>query len=298
MIVGTATRAADGGAAVGWGTGGSRITGGQSGRNSGPPGEHMDLPLALGLSLGVALVGWGLGGLTPAGAVTAVLVGTGILWPTGWAGMAALGAFFFGASAISRVAPDRSVAAFDAKGHQRDPLQVLANGGSAALGALLEFLLPGSGIWVVTAGLATAAADTWATSTGGWSRVPPRHVVTGRPVPAGTSGGITWLGSLGALAGAASVAGAAVLVQAPRLLFPAALTIGMLGMLADSLLGATLQGRFHCPQCDRATERRVHRCGQPATPVGGQAWLTNDGVNALATAGGASLGLLAWRLYS
>ncbi|MBK8002820.1 MAG: DUF92 domain-containing protein [Gemmatimonadetes bacterium] len=258
----------------------------------------MDLPLAVGLSLGVALLGWGLRGLTPAGAGTAVLVGTGILWPTGWEGMAALGAFFFGASAISRVAPDKSVAAVDAKGHRRDPWQVLANGGSAALGALLEFLLPGSGIWIVTASLATAAADTWATSTGGWSRVAPRDVITGRPVPAGTSGGITWLGSLGALAGAASVAGAAILVHAPRVLFPAALTIGMLGMLADSVLGATLQGRFHCGACNRPTERRVHRCGQAATPVGGLAWLSNDGVNALATAGGAGLGLLAWHFFS
>ena len=258
----------------------------------------MDLPLALGVSLGVALLGWALRGLTPAGALTAVLVGTGILWPTGWAGMAALGAFFFGASAISRLAPDKSVTAFDAKGHQRDPWQVLANGGSAALGALLEFVLPGSGLWVVAASLSTAAADTWATSTGGWSRVPPRHILTGQPVPAGTSGGVTWLGSLGALAGAATVAGAAVLVHAPRVLFPAALTIGMLGMLADSLLGATLQGRFHCPACQRPTERRVHRCGQAATPVGGQAWLSNDGVNALATAGGAVLGLLAWHFFS
>jgi nucleoid-associated protein YgaU len=46
------------------------------------------------------------------------LGGTAILQGTGWAGMAALGAFFVGSSWVSSRAPDRS-AAFGAKGSTR-----------------------------------------------------------------------------------------------------------------------------------------------------------------------------------
>jgi len=208
--------------------------------------------------------------------------------------MAALGAFFGGASAIGRLAPDHT-AAHGAKGQERDPWQVLANGGPAALGALV----PEAGLWLVTASLAAAAADTWATAAGGWSRRPPRHIVTGAPVAPGVSGGVTWAGSLGGAAGALSV-GIAAALFAPewRSLLPAALGIGVAGMLLDSLLGAALQGRFRCERCGTETERRVHHCGQSARLTGGLAWLTNDGVHALATGTAAWLGWAAWWLLA
>ena len=247
---------------------------------------------ALLLSALLAGLGWRLRALTAGAAATAILIGTIILAATGWAGMAALGAFFVGSSAIGRVAPDHT-AARGAKGQQRDPWQVLANGGPAALGALL----PEAGLWLVTASLAAAAADTWATATGGWSRRPPRNIVTGALVPPGSSGGVTWPGSLGGAVGAWSV-GAAVALFAPewRSLLIAALGIGVAGMLLDSLLGATLQGRFRCDGCGQDTERPVHRCGQMARRTGGLPWLTNDGVNALATGAAAGLGWVAWRM--
>jgi uncharacterized membrane protein len=71
----------------------------------------------------------------------------------------------------------------------------------------------------------------------------------------------------------------------------------MLGMLADSVMGAAWQGRFLCPGCGRATERRVHRCGRQTVPTGGVVWLSNDGVNGLATALAALGGLAAWRWW-
>ncbi len=255
----------------------------------------MPLITALGIAALVASVGAALGVLTPAGALAATLVGVAVLWPLGWPGCAALGAFFAGSSAISRIAPDPG-RTLDAKGSCRDPLQVAANGGTAALGALLELVHPGPGLWVATASLAAAAADTWATAAGGWSPTPPRHILSRRSVPAGTGGGVTWYGTAGALAGAASVGAGVVLAGGAAPLFPLALGIGMLGMLADSLLGAGCQGRFHCSACDQATERAVHRCGTPASHVGGARWLTNDGVNAISTLFAGLLGYLAWAL--
>ena len=60
----------------------------------------------------------------------------------------------------------------------------------------------------MTGALAAAAADTWATSIGSRSRSRPRLLVGWRPVPPGTSGGITLAGCAGALVGAGLVAAA------------------------------------------------------------------------------------------
>jgi uncharacterized protein (TIGR00297 family) len=250
------------------------------------------LLLAILVSATIAAIGWRLSALTGAGALAATGVGATILAATGWPGFLALGAFFAGSSLVSRLAPDRG-AAFDAKGQRRDPWQVLANGGPAALGALV----PEAGLWIATAGLAASAADTWATSVGAWSRVNPRHILTGRIVDPGSNGGVTILGTVGAMAGAVSVAAGPALLAGEAALFPATLTVGMLGMLLDSFLGALLQGRFHCDRCDRPTERRTHRCGTDARLTGGLAWLSNDGVNALASGAATVAGFMAWRVW-
>jgi uncharacterized protein (TIGR00297 family) len=212
----------------------------------------------------------------------------------GWPGAAVLGAFFVSSSAVSRIEPSRPPAVGDPKGGRRDHWQVLANGGPAALGALLAHDQPGLALWIATASLAAAGADTWATSIGAWSQTPPRHLLTWRSVPAGTNGGITWLGCLGAFAGAGLVALTGAWTGHQPALAVAAAGIGFAGMLVDSALGASIQGRFHCPVCGDSSEWRRHRCGTPTTPVGGIGWLNNDGVNALATGSAVLAGWCAW----
>ena len=182
----------------------------------------------------------------------------------------------------------------DPKGNRRDARQVAANGGLAAALALLGRHDPELGLWLVTGTLASAAADTWATSIGGLSPTPPRRIIGWRPVPRGTSGGITGAGSLGAALGAALVSAAAVAAGGPALLLPAGTLVGFLGMAADSLLGAALQARFHCAACDRPSEWPVHRCGTRTIHRGGIPWLDNDVVNGAATALAAALAFAAW----
>jgi len=202
-----------------------------------------------------------------------------------------LAAFFVFSSAVGRLLPGPGG---DAKGERRDRHQVMANGGPAALAALLGNFDPALALWVVTGSLAAAAADTWATSVGGLSSHPPRRLFFGATVPPGTSGGMTPLGTLGGLAGAAGVAGVGALVSGwPRLALVGTL-VGFAGMVADSALGAAAQGRFHCPACGGASEWRVHRCGTRTIRNGGIAWLDNDGVNLAATAFAALLAGLAW----
>lgn len=119
-------------------------------------------------------------------------------------------------------------------GGPRNARQVVANGGVAALAAL-------AGNWAWFAGaIAAANADTWATEIGSHSRTPPRLITTGRPVPAGTDGGMTVLGTAAGIAGAGFVAAIAYILGQRRA--PAIAVAGVLGMIVDSLLGATVQG--------------------------------------------------------
>lgn len=253
---------------------------------------------AVAISAAVALAAWRAGALTGAGATAATAVGTAILWGAGWPGGAALAAFFVLSSAISMLSPESRLPEIDAKGNRRDPWQVLANGGPAAAGALLAWGTPTLALWIITASLAVAAADTWATSVGGWSRRPPRHLFTWATVQPGTSGGVTLYGTAGALAGAFLVAAAGAGAGGAPALLPAATLVGFTGMVVDSALGAGAQGRFRCPRCQLRSEHRVHGCGTPTDRVGGVAWLNNDGVNALATGTGALAGWIAWQWLS
>jgi uncharacterized protein (TIGR00297 family) len=251
----------------------------------------MPLPLAALVSAAVALAGWAARWLTAPGALTAAAVGTAVLGGTGWVGAAALGAFFLSASVVSRLTDRNQPIWVDAQPHRRSPSQVLANGGVASAGGLLALVAADhSGLWIVVAGLAAAAADTWATSLGVLSRRDPVLLTTAARVPKGTSGGVTLIGTVGGLAGACVVAGAAWAAGAPAAVAAAGTVTGLLGMVADSVLGATVQGRFHCPACALPSERRKHRCGTATRLTGGCRWVGNDGVNLLSTAfaGGAT----------
>ena len=239
----------------------------------------MPLLPSLLLAAAVATLAWRAAALRAAGAVAAAALGTLVLWRGGWPAGVVLIAFFLPTSAVSRIRPRRA-SALDAKDDRRDALQVLANGGPATL----VLLLGGAGAWLgYAAGLAAAAADSWATALGAHSAGEPRLILGGRPVPRGTSGGISALGTFGAALGAMIVAAAAAPQLGGRGAVAAA-GIGVAGMLLDSLLGASIQGRFRCDACGQESEWRVHRCGRATRRLGGAAWLTNDGVNALSTA--------------
>jgi uncharacterized protein (TIGR00297 family) len=261
------------------------------------PAPALPLWLLAALVAGLAAaLAWRGRSLTAGGAVAATAVGTAIGAALGPAGLAILAAFFVPSSLLSRLLPAPPPG--DAKGDRRDAAQVLANGGAAAAAALLEFARPGLGLWAAAAALAAASADTWATTIGVWSGRAPKSILDRSAVAPGTSGGVTLPGTaagvLGALAVGVPVAMAGGGVRAAA----AATLLGAAWMLGDSILGAAVQARFHCPACGLATERPIHRCGVPAAHTGGWRWLTNDGVNLLATLGAALDGALAWWLCS
>src|SRR5258706_12136901 len=125
----------------------------------------------------------------------------------------------------------------------RNARQVLANLAVAALGSL-AFAASGNRAWlfVATAALAEAAIDTVASEVGQSRGQTARLVTTWEQVPAGTDGGITVSGSLaGTIAGIVIAIIAALGGVIPRAQFWIPVAAGFIGMLMDSVLGATLQ---------------------------------------------------------
>ena len=192
--------------------------------------------------------------LTSAGVAAALAVGGATMWGVGWRGLLLLLAFLVSGSLLTR------------GGGPRNARQVVANGGVAAVAALV-------GSWPAFAGaVAAAAADTWATEIGAYSPTAPRLVTSGAPVPRGANGGITLLGTAGGVVGAAVMGGLTWVLGPHDLQLTAVVAAaGVAGMLIDSLLGATLQG----PE-DR--------------------WLDNDAVNLAMTLAGAGIAAAGWRL--
>lgn len=253
--------------------------------------------------------------LTLDGAVAAVVVGTIVVGAGGWWWGVILVAFFVSSSALSRlprrqpgVGPASADPAITARGAERDAVQVAANGGLAAL-IVATALLPGfakpeydvARFALFCGAIAAVSADTWATEIGRFSRVAPRLITTGRAVTPGVSGGLTPLGTSGSALGGAMIgalagigAGAGWAPGGPWPLLLSTTIAGLSGSLADSLLGATLQAAYHCPQCQKQTERPIHTCGTPTRLVRGHAWITNDGVNFVASLTGAIVGVAAW----
>lgn len=255
-----------------------------------------DLPrIAAGLALSLLVGGlaYWRGSLTAGGWAGAVVTGTATVGFGGWAWGLTLIAFFVSSSLLSRFRQgykQRVVGEKFEKGGRRDLWQALANGGVGALLALLYALggEPPLLLGAFAGVMATVNADTWATELGVLNRRPPRLITTLRPVPPGTSGGVSGLGLLATLGGAALVGATLALVllaergQWRAGLLPAALLGGLAGSLSDSLLGATLQALYRAPD-GQETERAHDAAGRPNQPLRGLRWLNNDLVNLISS---------------
>jgi len=229
------------------------------------------------LSAGVAAIASWRAALTRSGAWAAAVTGT-ILVLAGWRWLALVGVFFITSSVLTRLeAPAGATRRSGDRGGRRWR-QVAANGGIAAAAAAV-YAITGwpQGFAVAAGAVAAATADTWATELGRWSQTPPRLITTGRPVTPGTSGGVTLIGTLASLTGATFIASTAIILSgvtpaagagmSGRLLWGVSIALaGVTGSMLDSVLGATVEGRW--------------------------SWLDNDAVNITATAWAAAVMLL------
>jgi uncharacterized protein (TIGR00297 family) len=264
------------------------------------------MQIFIGFVLGI-LVGFGaykLSALSTSGAAAAAVVG-GMVFGLGgipWAVILLL--FFISSSLLSRAysRQKRAMREKFAKGSRRDYGQVLANGGLAAVLALAYQFTPDQmWLWIAFAGcMAAVNADTWATELGVLSARPPRLITNGAVVSRGTSGGVTLAGYLATLAGA-GIIGVAAALFTPTMPGVMVILVVILGGLAggtvDSILGATVQGIYFCPNCEKETESYpTHHCGTETRQVRGWRWLNNDLVNLVCSLVGAGVAVIAWQL--
>ncbi|MDQ0205592.1 DUF92 domain-containing protein [Alkalicoccobacillus murimartini] len=254
----------------------------------------MTVLLYIGVVL-LAVAAYKLKKLSKSGALTSILVGFSIALGMGLGGLIILALFFVSSSALSSIFRTNSGAAVEAKGSKRDAMQVLANGGVAAIIALLHAMEPSITYQAAfIASLAAANSDTWASEIGKLSKSRPFHVLTFKRVEAGTSGAVTLLGTLSAVAGSAVIACGALFVhsEAVEWQFPlicGIIVAGFVGNIADTVFGATIQVTYTCEICGESTEKQLH-CQEETVHKSGLTWVTNDTVNALCTLMGAVTG--------
>jgi uncharacterized protein (TIGR00297 family) len=263
--------------------------------------NHLRTRTTIGLAgaATISLAALRAGALSADGAWAATAVGTAVVAGSGIRGGAMVIAFFISSTLLGRL--PATVHLEQRRGRERDAVQVIANGGVAAVMALASSLTGGQMRSLFFAGfggaVATATADTWATEIGSRSRSQPRSILTLRPTVPGASGGVTAVGFAASAVGAALIAGLASAQftspsrRASMQAIPLALG-GFTGALVDSMLGATLQEVRFCDACAVETEQRVHRCGAQTRVMRGASWCDNDTVNMIATGAGAGAAIL------
>jgi len=187
------------------------------------------------------------------GMLTGVLLGllTIVLGDYGWFAM--LIAFFGIGGLSSKYRYDRKVERGVAQENEgaRGTGNVLANSLVALVAVLGAAVSPELGLtksvffYAFAGAVAAALADTLSSELGGLYDN-PRLITTLEVVEPGTNGAITWQGTLFGLAGASLIAGVALVAFEGIPLLGVALIVaaGFAGMTADSILGATIEGRL------------------------------------------------------
>lgn len=250
--------------------------------------------------------------LSASGVLGAVIIGTTYYSLGGPIFYSSLMAFFLTGSALSHYGADkkRLLAVEYEKGSERDILQVFANscGGALFLGLHRHLGDDPLMLSACLGSMAAVTADTWATEIGVTEKNDPRHILTGKPVPAGTSGAVSLKGSvasaLGALLPGMCVLMARALGSKARRDFSIPGMIvsswagGVAGAFTDSLMGALLQAQYYCEHCRAFTEKKVHRCGREAALVSGLSWFGNDAVNFASSLAGAAVSTLIYSLVA
>jgi uncharacterized protein (TIGR00297 family) len=242
----------------------------------------------------------------PGGVITGSIIGIifYIISPVLWC---ALLVFFFTSSLVSKWNFQQKINVVEefSKGSSRDSLQVISNSLPAIFFGIIFLiieLLPSdviinsfnflsSSMWLFASftTLATHTADTWMTEVGITAKKAPRLIINIRKkVPKGTSGGITLVGTIAGLAGALTISSVYLLggillseeaISSLVIRFFIIMVLGALGGFIDSLEGATIQGMYYCENCEKETERRLHRCGKRTQFLKGNPLISNDVVN-------------------
>ncbi len=209
-----------------------------------PVASAHPLWLSLMVTLGFAAVARLVRGVTISGAIAGAVVAFLLYTCAGPGGFVVLVSVFVLAWVTTRLGYSRKERRGTAERKEgRNAFQVLANLGLVTLCAA-SFTFSGRRLFLAaaTAALAEAAADTVSSEFGQAATEKTLLITTLEPVPAGTDGGVSIPGTLAGLTAAVLIAliGAWVGLVSQRFSWICSLA-GVMGMLADSLLGASFE---------------------------------------------------------
>jgi len=216
--------------------------------------------------------------LTVSGCLGAMVMGILITIFGSFTYLIPISVFFILSSILSRVLKPKF---HESTVKARDIAQVYANGGIALIICILDFFWNDpTFIYLYLSSVASAASDTWGTEFGKLSKKHPVSILSFEKINHGISGGITLIGTAGSLIGSLVIGLAALLIiPIDSFVFYGIIVSGFLGSIFDSIVGASLQGKFQTPD-----GKIIEDETQMATLVSGKTWMTNNLVNLLNTA--------------
>lgn len=237
----------------------------------------------------IAYVAYKKSSLNKSGFFAAIVLGTGIYFFGGLWFSVIMVAFFVSSSILTKFKNYNKdkLDKINAKGGNRDYIQVMANGGIGLILAILYYFYS-EPIFLLAYSIsfAEATADTWASEVGVLSKKKPVSIINFKPLDKGMSGGISILGTTFAFLGASLIAGIYFIASISMYkdikqgLISAIIcaVIGFIGSIVDSVLGATVQAKYYCKDLNAITEKRVHK-GKLNKLVKGITFINNDVVN-------------------
>lgn len=277
---------------------------------NGTPELQMQLMIWMAITVVIAYLAFLFKALSLSGAMGAWILGTVVFGLGGMEWMIPVAMFFLFSTILTKMGKKhkKKLETVFEKTGKRDIFQVFANGGVAMIATMcwhfLSLTWPNLELFwylIFLGAIAAATADTWGTEIGAFSKHDPISILTCKKVSPGTSGGLTLIGTLGALTGSFLIALVGkwslawfAKIDMPWLIVMLIGLVGLVGALADSFLGASIQAQFQCPSCHKITEKTSH-CGNDNIPlVHGNRKINNDFVNFCNTLVGGLLGALVY----
>ena len=225
------------------------------------------------------------GWLALSGAIAASALGACVVICAGFFWLAPLFFFFGSSTLLGKLLQHKPTSRSDVKqGKPRDAMQVLCNGLVYGLcAALIPLGHEQAGYTGMLISMAVAISDTWSSEIGIAVKGSTWDILRFKRVAPGLSGGISWAGTLGGVAGGIGLFSAvwsAQFIKGHDTILEVGLTfttaVGVIGMLLDSVLGSAFQARY------RTSEGSLADQGEEL--VRGWRWMTNDVVNLLSNA--------------
>ena len=240
------------------------------------------LSLGLGLAVAIFLLVYFSGSIRYYGAVLAMAVVFCFTYFGGVVGITFLLLNYFSIFAIGLLRRKRSSGGKEK--HSRGFLQILINGGLGTVLVVLYGLLQREALLAAAMiSIGGNFIDSVSSDLGTLSRQQPYDLLRREKVERGISGGVTWLGSLSALAFSLGIGIYAALTLKTGILF-GALCAGLVFFqsLLDSALGSAFQVKYRCGVCGVITEGKNH-CHAPTQYHRGVKWMDNNTVNILSS---------------